>query len=418
MRSWLKDFLLHNWARKLVALLAAVVIWLLVSYSITVTRTISGVPIRVLNIPKDKTVEGLLPNGLLSRRLTLTVTGQRTTVDNLKASDLEVVTDASGLGDRWTLDITKRNLKATSSDIDLMRGITSVSPVQLTIQLSNLVTEKIPITITEPVGEPPEGFLFLDVWPAVLYQTVSGPEPKVEALKDKGIRLTFNLSEITEQELETAEMAQHSQDEDEIRFFVPESWKRVAMPFGPQDTVEINDPEAAYLHIDFLKQELLPLDVDIPVDVFYPINYSLTINPETYILGTGETIGSKNGIHVLTTPLYVRNVSRLFLDAVRDNIQIMFTAVPKDVQEHLPWNVQFIDPRRLEEAYVETSMATPPPSEEQEVSPQQRAEYLRARFSKYMREFKLLKEDQAPLKLYAELSGETIAVTESESSDS
>ena len=82
MKTLLKTIFVDNWQRKLIALLAALVIWLLVNYTITETRTIPNVPIRVLNVPKDKTIEGLQNGGLLSRKITLVLTGKKSVIEN------------------------------------------------------------------------------------------------------------------------------------------------------------------------------------------------------------------------------------------------------------------------------------------------------------------------------------------------
>lgn len=412
MKSLLKGLFVDNWQRKLIAVLAGLVIWLLVNYTITVTRTIPNVPIHVLNIPKEKTIEGLLPNGILSRRATLVVTGKKSVVEKLSSSDIEIVTDASGMGDSWTFEVTKRNLKATSPDVDVQYGVNQVSPVEVSIQLSPLVTEKIPITITAPVGELPKGYIFLDIWPQRLMQTVSGPKPQVDELKTKGLRLTLNLNRITGEELDNLFANARRREEDEIRFFVPDDWKKVYIPFEKDKSVEINDPEAAFLHIDFLKQESLPLESDLPVAIFFPLPYSLTLNPDTYSIGSDGLISIKNGIPILNLPLYVQNVSRQFLDTVRNQIELTFIATPRSVEPILPWSIQFIDPMGLEEAYVKDSMENVPLEEGEEAFPKLREEYLRNRFRKYMREFELVKKDAESLHLKAELGAETIRISE------
>ncbi len=409
MITLLKNLFIVNWPRKLIALIAAIVIWFLVSHSITITRTIPNIPVRVLNIPADKTIDGLLPNGLLSERITLTMTGSRTLLDTLSGQDIEVVTDAAGRADHWTISISKRNLVAKGPDIDIPFGITSVSPVELTIQLDPLVTDRIPITVTPPIGEPPKGYLYLDVWPQRLYQTVSGPKPQVDRLKEKGLRLTFPLSDITIQEL--SELRAKSEDQDQIRFFVPESWKRVTIPFMRDQEVEINDPEAAYLHLDFLWQKLLPLDTDVPVTLFFPLNYSLTLNPDTHALASGKLLDTKNGIFTLSQPTHVRNVSRRFLETVRDSIQIVIEVVPADVAALLPWSVQFIDPKRLEEAYVKASLPADE-ADEQALPSTLRTKQLRERFRKYLRDFELLDADGKPLTLHPQLGPDTITLTD------
>ena len=81
MDSIITRIFFHNWQRKLVAALAAIVIWMFVNNSINDTVTISNVPVRIINLPPDKTIPGLLPNGVLGRRLTLTLTGSKDVVE-------------------------------------------------------------------------------------------------------------------------------------------------------------------------------------------------------------------------------------------------------------------------------------------------------------------------------------------------
>ncbi len=404
MKTLFKRIFIHNWQRKLIALLTSFVIWLLVNYTITVTRTIPNVPIQVVNIPKDKTIERISP-----KKITLVVTGKRSVVEKITSADLEVVTDASSKGDDWTFEVSKRNLKGTTPDIDIRHGVNQVSPVDISVRLSPLVTEKVPITITQPIGESPNGYLYLDIWPQRLTQTVSGPEPKVRELKEKGLRLTLNLNRITKEDLDQI----FEKDEDEIRFFIPNNWKKVHIPFETEQLVAINDPESAFLHIDFLKRESLALDADLQVDVFFPLPYSLTLNPDTYSLGTNGLLTTKNGIPILNMPLYVRNVSRQFLDTVRNQMQLTFTALPTTVGKTLPWSVQFIDPAGLEDRYVKNLIASY--EENEKLSPKRREEVLRSRFRKYMREFEFLDKEGKPLVLRATLGAETIRVIQEES---
>ncbi len=403
---------LHQWPRKLTALLAAIIIWFLVDHSITITRTIPNIPVRVLNVPENKTIDGLLPNGLIGKRLTLTITGQKTALEELSSSDLEVVTDAAGKGDRWTLEVTKKNLVSLNPDLDLTHGIASVSPVELTIQMSSYVTEKIPITITRPVGEPPKGYTYLDVWPQRLFQTVSGPDRSVQELKAKGLRLTFDLSKISKEELDALSEKTQYRPEDEVRFFIPDAWKKVILPFGREPLVAINDPESDYLHLDLLKQEFLSLNDPIPVTLFFPLSNSDLLNPETYHLDIDSLIKKKNGLYVLGLPLYVKDVSRLFLDTVRDRIELTVTVLPPSVSKELPWSIEFIDPLELENAYIKAALAAIPQEERAQLPPKLHEDYLRLRFRTYMHEFKLYKEDETSLDLIVELGQGLISIRE------
>ena len=269
----------------------------------------------------------------------------------------------------------------------------------LFIKLSKLVTEEIPVTLTPPIGEPPKGFRFLDIWPRHLYQKVSGPAEQVQGLKKQGLELTFNLNKITAAELSALEDVQGK----EISYFVPEEWKQVTVPFRDYAHEPLNDPRAAYLQLDFLKQELVALDTQLPIALFFPVKYSDTFNPQTYSLAPGTLVEEKNGLELFTTPLYAHDVGRLFLDTVKDNMQLTIIVVPKEVEETLEWAIEFINLDALAKRYVTASL------QELEVNgdeqqPKYTEEYFRNRFHKYIRQFILYTEDDKPLELQATLN--------------
>lgn len=409
MSELLKRLFITNWPRKLVALITAVFVWFLVNQTITITRTIPDIPIRIINLPPDKTVVGLLPNGLLNKRISITVTGSKSTVRDLRPSDLEVVINADGQKESWIATIDKRNLVNINQDLDLRKSITDVSANDIYIKMSRLITEEIPITITKPIGDPPKGFQFLDIWPKRLMQKVSGPEEQVRALKERGLEVTFNLNRITESELETLYNRQGKKEE--VTYKIPDSWKKVAIPFKDNVLETINDPRADLLRIDFLKQELIPLGSELPITIFFPLKYSATINPQTYSLATSDSIVKKNGLKRLTIPLYVRDVSRLFLDVVRDNLLLIVVASPTSIQENLNWAVEFIDEKALEDAFVEASLRHVEKKYAEEESFTKYSEQtVRYRFRDYLRNLVLYTEDGFPLNLEARLSTNTITI--------
>jgi hypothetical protein len=229
----------------------------------------------------------------------------------------------------------------------------------------------------------------------------------VEELKAKGLKLTFDLSQIPEEEL--ANMNGQS-GSDEIRLFIPNSWKQVSLPFLKGETVELNDPEAAFLHITLLKKELIPLGVPLPLDVFYPLKFSEAINPETYPLAKTGAVRVINGVPTLKIPVLAGNVSRLFVDTVRGSARVILTASPEEVSPELAWSVEIVNPRQLEDNFVQALMANL--ASEQSGSPQLREEYLRSRFRNYMSNFALYSAEDEKLALTARLQGETIVVEE------
>jgi hypothetical protein len=386
MESIISRLFLNNWQRKILALIAAIVIWLFVNHSITETKTIPNVPIRIINLPTDKTIVGLLPNGMLSKRITLSLSGTKDVIDELEPGDLEVLLDASTTEqDEWIVQISKKNLVSLNPNVDLLHHITNVQHSEFVIKLSRLITAKIPITLLPPIGDPPAGYEFLDIWPQTLQQTVSGSEEEIKTLKTRGIEFQLDLSEITKSDLDTLKSSSQSMRQDEVSFIVPNKWKHVEIPIHNYALEEINDPDAQNLRIDFLRKQFLPLERDIPVTVFYPLNSSSSINPETVSLEITNPLIKKNGITTLALPLFTNNVSQLFLEIVRDHLQIVIVAVPPGVRESLQWSIEIIDPHELENTFLAFFVANEPYVNKsgQNGLNKQREMSLRKRFQEY-----------------------------------
>lgn len=398
--------LITNWPRKLVAFISAIIIWFIVNQSITITKTFPDVHVRITHLPQDKTVIGLLPTGFLNKKIAVTVTGTKSLLNSLNSHDIEIVIPADGKQESWIAHIDKRNLVNTNGEWDFKKQITDVSAHDLFIHLTKLVTEEVPITILNPIGDPPQGYQFLDVWPKFLIQKVSGPQEEVQAIKEKGLEVVFNLNKISKEDLDVLKNLQHSK-QDEISFMVPNDWKEVAIPFQDNVLVPINDPRAEFLRMDFLKQELLPLGDRLPIALFFPLKYSKTLNPETYTLALGPLVEQKNGLKLLNLPLYVKDVSRLFLEVVKDHMQLSIIGAPKSVQEELNWSITFIDLQKMEETYIAQSLKFLGHEEE---SKQMKEDHFRARFQNYLEELVLYLEDERPLSLKALLEADTITL--------
>jgi len=409
MESIVREYLLHNWQRKLVALLTAIIIWLFVNHSISATKIIANVPIHIINLPPDKTIQGLLPNGMLMRRVTLTLTGSKDVVDDLESGDLEVLLDASTSdSDEWVVQISKKNLVSLNPSIDLSQHISQVSHPDLIIKLSKLVTARIPLSIQRPKGKAPQGFEYLDVWPQYLYQTVSGPEEEIQKLKEEGLELIFDLNEISRADLEAVKTPSIS---DEISYMVPKKWKQIPIPFHNNNYEELNDPDAQNLSIDFLRQEFLPLDKEIPISIFFPANELSTVNPSTLTLIPNNDIEMRDGVTFFTKPLYVKAVSRLFIEVVRNSLEIVITAAPKEKREVLAWSLQFINPRNLEDTYIAFAVANSPSMKGlQGLLPKKKEEMLRRRFREYVQHFTLFLVDSKKLHLKNTIEGNLIRI--------
>ena len=176
MKELLIRLFLKNWPRKLVALMTAIIVWFLVSETITVTRNLSNIPVRVINLPANKTILGLLPNGYMKYRISITVTGVRSIIDDLVPNDLEIVINAEGKKESWIATINKKNLvNLYEEGPEWKKDISGVTSNDIFMKVTNLITEEVPLTIHRPFGDPPKGYQFLDIWPKYLTQKVTGP---------------------------------------------------------------------------------------------------------------------------------------------------------------------------------------------------------------------------------------------------
>jgi len=414
MKNLFHRLFINSWPRKLVALTFAIITWFLVNETISVTRTIPNVPVRIINLPVDKTVVGLLPNGFLKYRISVTITGTKSVVNELRPSDLEVVINAEGKKESWIATIDKKDLVNFNGEKEWKKALSSVTANDLYIKVSKLVTEEVPLTINSPIGDPPQGYQFLDVWPKYLTQKVSGPQEQVQTLKEHGLEVTFNLSRITQAELDAL---RSSKSEDEVSFFVPESWKVVTLPFKGNTQEPFNDVRSKLLRLDFLKQELIPLGIQLPIHIFFPVTFSHTMNPETYTLRVNDLVVMKNDLKLLKTPLYVRDVSRLFLDVVRDRLLLTIIATPQNVGTRLNWAVEFVDLPALEEAYVIASLKeSEGVHKNNELFSKYNEEAIRSRFWDYLRDLRLYTEDGEPLRLNPVLEAKEIVLENARSS--
>lgn len=411
MKTLLIRLFIENWQRKLISLILAMIIWMVVQHSMTVTKLVHNVPVKVTNLPAEKTIEGMQINGILNRRISLTITGNKSAVDDLTGKDLEVSFDATGKPDQWLATVAKKNLISLNPELDISKMISRVLPVDIMIKQSKLVTEKIPVMITQPIGEAPKGYQYLDVWPYQLFVNVTGPEESVKMLKSRGgQKLIFNLNDISKAELDALQASKKNPMTDEISFFVPNSWKKINLPLLSETPIEIDDPQAKALRIDFSRQELLEIGTPLPVTVFFPPKSSATLNPETYSLATNDFIVKKNGIKMITTPLYAQGVSRHFLETVKDMIQIVVVAAPRSERDTLLWNAQFMYPNELEDRYV-AKVISDSSDEVNDVQPHLREDYLRNRFRNYMTRFRLYTPNNKKLNLKIELKANAISVT-------
>lgn len=406
----LHRFFIDNWPRKGISLILAVIVWFVVGQSLTTTKAFTNVPVRIVNLPPDMTVEGLLSNGLLNRRYTVVLSGNKAELEDLTSNDFEIQIDATGHEEPWLQEITRENIKGTTHEINISH-ISKASVKNIYVKLAKLHTEKIPVLITQPIGESPRGYQFLDIWPYQLYITVSGPSDEVKKLKSRGIKLTFNLSDISRSALDNIKSATESSHQDVVSFYVPEHWKTVDLAQISATPQKIDDPDAKYLRIDFVRNELISVKSPVQIDLFIPFSQNAP-NPNRLEVTPTSLVESRGGFKIIKKPLYAKGVSELFMEVVKGFLEIQIIMGKKANLEFHDWSVQFINPRLLEDRYVVMLMSDSSDKEMSNLQPKVREEYLRNRFRNYMQRFKLYLSEDQPLELSISLESNKVNVVE------
>lgn len=406
MKTLLVQFFIQNWQRKALALLLGILIWLVVNHSLSSTKTINSVPVRVINVPSGKTVEGMQNGGRLSKKVNLVVVGNTSALDEMNADDLEVVIDAQNEQNDWLATISKKNIISFNPELDIGNSISKVYCPDIPLRITNLVVEEIPVIITRPIGEAPRGYQFLDVWPYEMSVKLTGPEEIINRLKMKKQRLTFNLNDISKTDLDRLSSIQNTDQTGIVSFSVPDSWKQLSLPLLTDHPIEIS----GMVRLDFIKYNLLTIDSPIEVSLFYPAQLIDQFNPSTLSLKAGPILSESKGIFFISIPLYAKGADRLFTQIIQKRLQILVTATPTLGDKPLPWSLQFINPSELEEEYVSTLISDVSDEDAQEVNPFLREGYLRNRFRSYMNRFELFKSSDTPFEIAPLMEGTSVII--------
>lgn len=415
MKTLCINLFVTNWQRKSVALLLGMIIWLTVNHSLTSTKVINNVPVKVINLPIGKTIEGMQNNGKLCKKLNLTLIGNTNILKDLNVNDVEVVIDATGQPDEWVTSISKKNLVSLNPEVDINKGISKVYYPSITLRMTKLITEQIPVIVTRPVGEAPRGYQFLDIWPYTVSVTVSGPEDVIRQLKVKEQRITFNLNDISKAQLDSLSLSQSSEKSNVVSFFIPEQWKQIHIPLLSDTPFELDETPEQPLRIDFLCYHLIPLESPIFISLFYPPEYESIYNPSTLKIKPNRLVKEQNEIFTIRPLLYAKGSDRLFTQIIKNRVQITIVTSPLSQKSSLDWGLQFINPIQLEDHYVSTLMSDSSDETIRVMKPSIREEYLRNRFRSYMNRFRLFTSNDTKFELNARIEGNFVEIKETNS---
>lgn len=400
---------LYNWKRKILSFVIACLVWVMVHNSISTTITLNHIPVKIIDLPADRAIEGVSNDGMLYRQISIKVKGDRELLSEINPRDLLIQLSADGKPSHWEPRITKSNLISLDPDLDLS-GIRSLRASKLTLEQTPRLKAPIPVKILPPSGDPPEGYHFIDVWPRTLHHTISGPKELVTELRDQGLTLLLDLNTVKKEDLDAIH---NTIQQDEISYFVPSRQRRIQIPFLGKDFHEINDPKAHNLRLDFVKSDGIPIQTTIPVLLYFSSQHSPNLQPQALRLSEGKdedtdrnsAISLQGGVYILSMPLLTLHVSEHFLNTIKNHLSVVITTDSSG--KNYSWSLQVIDSERLEDEYVRSQIGWAETSIDQ-----QRQKYLRQRFRNYLHLFNLHTKDGKPLELDIERKGNSIFIWE------
>ena len=403
MRSFLIRIFLENWPRKILSLFLAIIIWFIVSHSLTATKIMKNIPVKIVNLPTGKTIEGMKKDFFMTNPIQIKLVGNKKYLDEISENDLILQIDAINHKTDWICPISKKNLFPLNFHVKLTAIDRIVAP-NIPLKISSIYSERIPVYLTYPIGEAPKGYHYIGVWPKVIYVTITGTEKEIKELKSRGLKLTFNLTNISKNDLDELFNAQK---QEEISYSIPNEWKKINIG---SSVLWIDDPDAANLKMEFSTNKAIPLNVPIPISIYFPLKDSLIFNPKTYSIEENEFIKNMHGIYALSLPLFAQKVSQHFLDLVKDHMQIVIR--PEIIQDQIKftWSLQIIHPSQLEKKYISNVLSEYVPETIPELFSNSREEYLKARFRIYIDQFRLYLTEKEKLYLNFSLVNNKIQI--------
>jgi len=393
MKSLLINIFIKNWPRKLIALFIATIICLLVSLPKKDFKKLENISVKIINIPENKMVTGVVDD-FLEKKISFVLYGNESFLNELNSSNVMILLDATKIINRSSKEILAKDFTNHKSIEDIKNVIIKSKDIVYTkkhikkhvylhsceiLQLNFIDTVKdtIPVLVTKPIGEPPKGYKYVDIWPYYLNITVKAPEKVLQKLKTQGLKYTVNLNNISKKDLDTL-----SSKNNEVSFCIPNCWKKINVPEIAYSNLQIDDPKANPLRIDFTKGELIALNEKVPISLFFPIKSSF--KPKNISLSENNFIKKRDDIFTTIPKLYTKSASD-FVDIVKDMLSLV---VIVDREKNLLWNIEFIYASKLEDKYVAKVL-----SENNECygcnDKKLQEAYVRNRFRNYMNNFRL-----------------------------
>lgn len=175
----MKEKILKNWGLKLMAVLLAFLVWFLVANieDYTVTKTITGIPVEILN-ENAITDQDMVYDIVQGKTVDVKVEGRRSVVEKLTAEDFTASADLSELSITNSVQIT---VDATSSAVRKEVAISIVDSM-MKVAIEERGEKKLPISVVTS-GQTQEGYAVVSTAATPNMVTVSGAANLVKDVK-------------------------------------------------------------------------------------------------------------------------------------------------------------------------------------------------------------------------------------------
>lgn len=175
----MKEKILKNWGLKIMAVVIAFLVWFLVANieDYTITRTITGIPVAILN-EEAITDQEMVYEIVQGKTVDIKIEGRRSIVEKLTIDDFTAGADLSELSITNSVQIT---VEAVSPSV--RREVTiSVIDSMMKVEIEERGEQKLPISVLT-VGETQEGYAVVNAAATPNMVTVSGAASKVRDVK-------------------------------------------------------------------------------------------------------------------------------------------------------------------------------------------------------------------------------------------
>lgn len=277
-----KNILDNNTFLMVISVLGSILIWIMVAYNVD-----TAIPITIRNVPVSINVadEALTRMGLkpvadnIDFTVDVEVIGARSTVGNMKPSDIQIEARVNNVSGPGTYDLALEVVDSKNRDIEI-KGTT---PETISLRFDREVTKKLPINLELTGIDIPEGYVMDEesIYPTEV--TVTGPSEEMEKVKTANVIMAFN-EPISKSVSSEVAIELHDQDENVIE-----------SPY-----IKMNNNEVT-VDIPVLKKKTIPVSFDfVNVPEGFDVSileYALSPN-EIEVAGPEELLQSFNELHL------------------------------------------------------------------------------------------------------------------------